>query len=703
MPDKATFPLGASYAPFWRGLAVSKDQWEADLRNMKRLGFSYVSVFAAWHKIEKVEGTFDFSDLDHVDSLCSKIGLNFSVGVGVHRSFSLYPPRWLERAYRGEGMLDKTLSPAVSGLHVLPCFDDPWYLERAEHYLTALASHFSVSRSLAQWRVWGEASINGLCYCRHTVSKFQIWLRQKYTTVDKLNSAWCTEGPSDFNDFEEIFPPKTPSHYGGFVPWLDWQEFLDDNFADVVKWVGTTLQKSDPGRPTLVELSLPSNNTSGTANDFWKMVGGVDQFGLSIYGKNPARFSSEMDMVRSAAKSRGREPWVIEVQGAPRIFRSWGPPNSPSAARETLWLWQMIAHGAKGFFYWTYRARLSDGEGGEFGMTRRDGSIPPRLEEMSKEFVFLQKHAGRFLKCEYSADTAILWSREAEHLAAADHVDSDRINCYVHSVWGARELLLEENIPADFINPDMIRRGGLGKYKLLIMPFSFCLDSDTAKAIIEFAKNGGRVIADFMCVHKDQRGFCYQTVPGAGLDELFGAAEDEFFSAPEWQVNAEGQDFKTYEHCMTFRLRDGRALARLETGEAVAVSNNFGKGMATIIGTMAFHPNALQKKETRSFVLNLIKRAGITAPVKFELAVGAEPRQLEGILFESKPEGMLILLNHAQTQATGTVFVSTGSVKIVNLRSGATVPFTVSGGRARFDFNLDSEKSDFYILEYANE
>ena len=698
MSGKREFPLGASYAPFWRGLAAPETEWESDLANMRRLGFSYVSVFAAWHKIEKVEGRFDFTDLDRIDAICSKVGLRISIGVGVHRSFSLYPPRWLERAYKGEGMVDKSHNPAASGLHVLPCFDDPWYLRKAERYLKALARHLSKSENLAQWRVWGEASIHDLCYCPHTAAKFRGWLKKKYRTLGALCEAWRTEGPSDFESFDEIQPPNTASHYGGYVPWLDWQEFLDDNFAATVKWVGDVIKSIDPKRPSLVELALPHCNSSGNGNDFWKMPAGVDQFGLSIYGKaSPSKISAEMDMVRSSARFNGAEPWVIEVQGAPRLFRGWGPPNSPSGNRMALWMWQMITHGSKGVFYWTYRARRSDGEGGEFGMTRRDGSIPGRLQEMSEEFQFLQKNAGLFLDAEPKADVAILWSRDAEHLAKIDQVDSDRLSCYVHSVWGARELLVEENIPADFVNPEMIRKGGLKKYKLLIMPFAFCLDKEAAMAVKEFVREGGRVLADFLCAHKDRRGFCYPKIPGAGLDEVFGAAEDEFHAADGWSVVAGAVKFKTYEHCMTLRLKGGKPLARLESGASVAVSNHFGKGQAVYVGTMMFHPQALKCPETRSYILGLIQEAGIMPPVMLELKPGVDGKLLEAVLLESHGRRTLALLNHGGVEAKGTAVVDATSIR--DLRGKCSIPCAAKGGKARFKFAIGPERATFYALE----
>ena len=100
MEEKDFFPLGASRAPFWRAMNPDPADWEKEMTDMKEAGMTCASVFAPWHRIEREEGKFDFSDLDRVFDIAEKLGMKLTVGLGVHVTYSYYTPRWLMRNRR---------------------------------------------------------------------------------------------------------------------------------------------------------------------------------------------------------------------------------------------------------------------------------------------------------------------------------------------------------------------------------------------------------------------------------------------------------------------------------------------------------------------------------------------------------------------------------------------------------------------------
>jgi len=649
-------------------------EWESDLRNMQALGFSFISVFTPWQRFEEEKGRFDFSELARVLDIAGQVGLRASIAIGVHRSFSLYPPRWLMEEYQGAGMLDKDGKPTVSGTHRLPCFEDPWYRDYAEKYLTALVRQFAGHEALAQWRVWGEASLFDLCYCPIHAEKFRAWLRVKYGSQAALNSAWNSEGPSGFTRWEQIFPPRDAYHFYGYTSWLDWQEFLDSSLTANVQWVNDIVKREDPRHDTLVELWMPGSNSSGGGDDVWRMAGAADLLGLSIYNKPVKDYAFDMDMMRSAAECIGRQAWAIEIQGAPRLF-GWGHPSSPPAEQMTLWLWQLIGHGAKGGFYWTYRARTSDIEGGEFGMVRRDGSVPERTRRMGEEFQVIQQHADLLLQGRRLADTAIFWSREAEHLAKIDNVDGREISGYVHSVHSCHELLWRAGIPADFIDRSRLTVENLARYRVLLLPFAFCLDREAAKVITAYVRQGGTVIADFLCGSKDSRGNCDTVAPGFGLAELFGVAEDEFYAAAGEAIRTPDGPVAAFEFLQTLRLRGAEAFGFLPSGLPVFARHRCGEGEAILLGTMAFHREAwLTRPANRAFLLGLLRHAGVSAPVEFTGSTPFEGEAPETALL-AQPDGsqVLLLLNHSGAAVSGTLRVRTPHRRVRDLRAGADI------------------------------
>ena len=98
---KDFFPLGASHAPYTRAEAAPIGEWEQDFVQMKKCGLNTVSVFAAWDRIEKEPGIYDFQELDLVFQLAEKHDLKLSVAIGVHLGFSKYTPRWFMRDFHG--------------------------------------------------------------------------------------------------------------------------------------------------------------------------------------------------------------------------------------------------------------------------------------------------------------------------------------------------------------------------------------------------------------------------------------------------------------------------------------------------------------------------------------------------------------------------------------------------------------------------
>lgn len=696
--DNSVFPIGASYAPYWRAKAVDSSEWEQDLRNMKSVGMSYVSVFASWHRIEREEGVYDFSDLDKIFALAEKVGLKISVGLGVHISYSIYPPRYVMRKYTGTDMIDQFGQPDVSGSYVQPCFEDEWYYGRAELFYKALVKRFAAHPALMQWRVWGEATVEKYCYCEKHQRMFREYLRNKYGTIEVFNQAWGTEGPSDYISFDEVFPPKKSGRFYGFHERLDWQEFLDDSLTATVKRVNGWIKEADPKHATLGEYWLPNCNSSGGGDDIWKLSKVVDQVGLSIYNKAVKNYAMDMDLMNSAARMNGKQAWTIEVQGASRLF-GWDEPSSPKTGQMTLWMWQFIAHESKGVFYWTWRARISDNEGGEFGMVRRDGTLPQRTLEMAEDFRLAHKLAPLLLPASRKPEVAIFISREAEHLAAIDHVDKQgAMNYYMHSVHSAHELLWREGYPADFISTSNLDK--LSNYKVLVMPFAFCIGKETVSEIKKFAENGGIVIADFLLGSKNTRGYCDPVIPGFGLGELFGLKEDEIYAAKSDTIRlGSGMDVNAFKFIQTCRLEKAVPFAYYN-GKPVFTRNKFGKGEAVFLGTTFFHRDAwLNSENNRRLFYDILGSCGVNVPVKFSGGRKNEPDSPETVILKTTGgKEIVFLLNHSGETVSGMISARSGASAVTDLKTGEKVKSSRGNGHIEFHAEAASMKCSIYLL-----
>ena len=95
-----------------------------------------------------------------------------------------------------------------------------------------------------------------------------------------------------------------------------------------------------------------------------------------------------------------------------------------------------------------------------------------------------------------------------------------------NSMLGIYRALFEQNIQVDFIHPDevvagaavQVRRGLSSSYPLM-------LQQPVADALKAYVRGGGTLISEARPAWNDERGFANPRIPGAGLDEVFGARE----------------------------------------------------------------------------------------------------------------------------------------------------------------------------------
>lgn len=701
MEQEVIFPIGVSHGPYWRALTQDSSEWRDDLLRMKELGMTMVSVFASWHRIEKEEGVYDFTDLDLIFDLAQEIGLKVTIGLGVHIGYSIYPPRWIIRKYNKGCMVDANGNTDVDGTYKQPCFEEEEYRSYAERYFKALAKRYGKHPALIQWRTWGEATIHPYCWCDTHKRMFREFLQEKYGTIEELNTKWGSEGPSDFISFDEIHPPRRQYRFHSYREIIDWCDFLDQSLTATVARVGDWIKSEDPVHPTLGEFWLPEANSSTGGDDIWHLIRYADQVGLSIYNKPPARCAKDMDLMASAARIHNKEAWVLEVQGGTRVYSAgWDEPYAPSGDQAVLWMWQFIAHGAKGICYWTWRPRVSDLEGGEFGIARRDGTLTDRSMAMQGDFNLVQKLAPWLLPGQRKAEVVIGFFRDAEHLASMDRIDRADISYYMGSILSAHEMLWRAGYPADFLGEWKIEH--LRKYKVLLLPFSFSLSRENAAVIRQFVEEGGTVIADYQLASKDDRGYCDSVVPGFGLSEVFGIADDDILNGTgESFVMNDGTDIDIFRYVMTCRLRGAEAVGSYQ-GYPSCTRHKFGKGTAYFIGTVFFHRESWSGHENNTqYLYKLLGEAGVHQPVNFQSNDGSDANMPELVMQDTKDNCRLVfLINHSTEAVAGTITLRDGaSVSAVeDLRTGEAVPFTKENGAAVFAGQTGKKQCGIYLI-----
>ena len=168
-----------------------ESRWQADAKTMHEAGLTFVRLAEfAWDKLEPQPRTYDFEWLDRAIDTLTAEGLKIVLCTPTPT-----PPPWLT-----------TLHPEIcrvreDGVRISPggrrhaCANVPAYLRYSEQIVQAVAEHYGNHSHVVGWQIDNEFGCGETtrCYCEHCQSTFQTWLKEKYGTLDALNTAWGTQ------------------------------------------------------------------------------------------------------------------------------------------------------------------------------------------------------------------------------------------------------------------------------------------------------------------------------------------------------------------------------------------------------------------------------------------------------------------------------------------------------------------------------
>lgn len=609
--SKSNIPVGVMYAPFCRTKYIDTSEWEKDIKQMSELGFKCLHGFSEWWRVEKQKGVFDFSETDYLIELCQKYGIIPIINVATQFTVGYYMPRWMQEEYTGKGKVNATgHGNPFKTQFVEPCLDDPWYQMYAQRYLKALATHYAGDERIGGWVIWGEPVMtfgnSPICYCEHTVARFKDWLKKKYKDIAVLNEAWGSEGPSDYVDFYQICPPiGAMARSGSYASWLDWQNFMEQNFASHIRTADRIFKENGALQPTVVEVMDYLGRDENTyRTNVWTFADVSDIIGISNFESPSKETEMIMNIAGSIADFEDKSLFVVEACGGPRYPNyDRRTPSDEEICAEAV---QMLGANAKGLMYWTYRPRLSDFESATYGMCRQDGKPLKRAEKSGK----LAEDYSRLydiFKSIRKSEVAVFQSHDITRLTLADNLVLEHNS----AVRGAFRILCDLHITPSAINEKYVKEGALSKFKVLIMPHTYLLCEEVAKAVKKFVEDGGTLIADQYFGFKDRIGRAFLSQPGAGFDKVFGIERDDVvYMNHISRVPENNFDIKTQTAIDIITPTTAEVICQ-SGGVPLVTENRYGKGKAIYISWQIFfdYIHSEGNEKTRELLKNMLVSA----------------------------------------------------------------------------------------------
>ncbi len=572
-PGKGQLFVGTCYQPVDR----SREQIQQDVALMKQAGFTMVRMGdLSWDAFEPSEGQFEFAWFDQILEQMDQAGIKVILDIGGSPA-----PIWLHHKYPSVNMVNEHRATVQPAERYMDNISDPAYREHLIRFADKLTRHYAHNPSLAAIGYNNEIGNGVMSYSEGDRQRFIEWLKTKYGTTANLNRAWATQRWSrHLNSFDEVqLPyadgPSPPERY------LDLRRFWSDITISVLEDLEKVRQRNVPNLPAVSNLW----DTAGRRGfDYLSSYKKYVSYGAEgFYPANPLDVSFGALLVKGDLSTPA---WFNEF-----ITGGGGYYGGPKGIIR-MWAYLALIDYGQAFLAWTFNTHRGGEEQALFGLLDHDGTPSWKYREFKQiatEFAKLQRLGfPRYHKPE----VAIAYSFES-NMASRPPGPSNTVRSYftfpyAEQVESALQPFFEDNIDVAIIN---IGHSGLD-YKLLVVPADYLMDTASAEAIRNYARNGGTVIMTAMSAKVDENNQWFDTPLPGRLSDVFGIRTAEFYrpSTPlEMSLNGktERANLGFYE---VLEPRTAKPVALFtntpEKSSAITV-NTYGKGRAIYVAVPA--------------------------------------------------------------------------------------------------------------------
>ena len=531
LPAGTSFPWiadGFAYGGDYNPEQWPQDVWQEDVALMRRAGVNSVNLGVfSWGLLEIADGVYDFGWLDRIMDLLHEnaVGVNLATPTAA-------PPIWLLQAHPEIAPVTETGVRFSQGGRL------GWYPSSATFRRYALrivekvAQRYAEHPALRLWHVSNElGNENSHSYDDETAAAWQLWLRRKFGTIDSLNDAWGSASwGHHYTSFEQIQPPRHTSTGHSPALLLDFERFTSDALLghdiaerDVLRAITPNIPITTnfmvQNHPGVADYALWARQVDLVANDHYTLASDPERHGELAFSA---------DRVRGIS---GGDPWLLIEHSTSAV--SWQPRNlAKSPGEMTRNSLAHIARGADGALFFQWRQAAS-------GIEQFHSSVVPHAGADSKVFREVEAFGGLLKRIAEivgsrvePAGIAILFDADSAAALRCGAKPTVDVNALDVALTFHRELT-SRGVAVDIIHP----AAALDGYTALIVPTLFMVSDQNARAVADFAANGGHVVITAFSgiVNQHARVRLGGGYPGAFLD-LLGVRFEEIFPLLEHEV-----------------------------------------------------------------------------------------------------------------------------------------------------------------------
>ena len=528
--------IGADYYPeHW-----DKERWKTDAELMVEANIKVIRMSEfAWSLFEPEDGRYEFDWLYEA--------MDFFGGYGIKIVLctpSATPPKWMVDQHPGIYQDDIHGNPKVFGTRKHYCFNSDYYREKTRILVEKMAERYANHPSLEAWQIDNELgwSDTARCYCDKCKDKFQLYVKDKFKTIENLNKSYGTVFWSQiYNSFEEVIIPRAGACYDtchdtqGQNPSLlhDFYRFSSDSIINFSQESIDAIKKYSD-KPITSNM-LDATNNSGTGIDYFKLSKTMDFVTWDNYIEFQWGIAKDEAVSKDHAllRSYKKQPfWVMEQQSGPCGWSKMGPAPTPGKLR--LWTYSAVANGADTVVYFRWRACPFGTEQYWHGILGHDGKPNRRYEEIKNVGQEMERLSKVYGPLQPKARVAIIKSFDSEWSHSIHkHVENFDYDGLLQAYY---KPFYEMGIPVDFVYPEE----DLSSYSLVLAPALLMVDEQGKNNMESYVNGGGKLLLTFRSGIKDMNNnMLMETVPGV-FAEMAGIEINDYDPQFEKQTRVSG-------------------------------------------------------------------------------------------------------------------------------------------------------------------
>lgn len=506
-----------------------------------------------------------------------------------------------------------------------------------------------------------------------SIKNFQVWLKGKYETLEKLNSKWST----NFKTWEEVMPLTTDEIFKreltkastkgnitqipgiNLAPWADHREYNDDTMQSAIARYTNAINEADPSAP--VGYSGTQMPSAYGGFDFWKISNNLSW--IEYYDCNGSR-----EILKGFMNKDFPMIHAISLNG--------------NVSNQFPRVWHGILHGDAGSLVWPFAGNNTaasiaielDGQnikasakalelGQQFRKLRNGIPIVLRHTSFEKNEI-----AVYYSQSSIRADWILEVKKDGKSWINRSSSWEGGHNYYAAGREGYYKLLEDIGYQYTQISHDQVENNKMDQLgiKVIVMPRVISMSNKEIENLKGFVKNGGVIITDLLTGRLDEHCVDYQDK--LEINELLGINRSSFAYQEETKDEEDGKSYVggfgypiqismeedfgdlkkgTSMNVLGFfepnvTLNKAKAFGKSSSGP-VLLQNSFGSGT---VYTLNFDlPNYLQERNSndanilkntelqRAIFKSILEKSKIKPYCKITNANGTFPSGVEALVY----------------------------------------------------------------------